>query len=172
MSRIYLQPSWVDACSDHMEWSGQSPDDRKRPSHMIGNKANLEAYRDAPEKSKKAPAKSIKEQIIPQSQTLDRLDSQELALHKAFDKGEVSEEDYRQCLNALTLKRNRAFKSYCKAAGIVEDVDIDTGEENAVFEGDFNVTKGHSETNKGGMSTVIFLSLVFIATIGLLIIAN
>lgn len=172
MSRLYIQPSWVDACSDHAEWSGTSPDDRKRSSHMVGNKANLEAYKDVPEPSKKAPAKSIKEQIIPQARTLEKLDDQELALHKAFSKREISEEDYLQCVNALTLKRERAFKSYCKAAGIVEEVHTDAEQENAVFEGAFNVQKHHSETNKGGMSTVIFLSLVFIATIALLVIAN
>lgn len=183
MSRLYIQPSWVDACSDHTEWSGQSPDDRKRSSHMIGNKANLEAYKGVEEtnsKAKAAPKKNIKEQIIPASATLDKLDTQEKELYKAFEAEEISLEDFEQCIHALEIKRSRAWRSYVKHAGISEENDypVYTDQEikNTVFHGVFPNEKacfdGHSNVPCKPMSTTVFLALVAVATIALLVFVN
>jgi hypothetical protein len=149
---------------------------------MIGNKANLEAYKDVEEtnsKTKAGPKKNIKEQIIPSARTLNRLDEQERELYKAFENKEISLEDFTECVTALEQKRALAFKSYCRATGIneeAEEVYTDREIRNAVFHGVFHNEKscfdGHSDVPCKPMNTAVFISLVLVVSVVLLIIVN
>lgn len=117
MSRIYIQPSWVDACSDHNEWSGQSPDDRKRPSHFIGTSANIAAYaeKEEPKKAKEAVKADLR--TLPEKR-LDSLDLKRSKMDKALASGELSRERYNILLAEWTLQYERAMKRLDKQEGV------------------------------------------------------
>jgi hypothetical protein len=109
----------------------QSADEIIKPDVWTADgKANIKAFSDEALglNQKKAPAKKtvpIAHQIVPQEKTLDRLDKQEAELYKAFEKQEISEEEFKQLIFALEQKRHRAWKSRCKALGISSDDDPD-----------------------------------------------
>ena len=91
-------------------------------------KANIKAFSDealglTQKKSPRAKHIPIAHQIVPQEKTLDRLDKQEADLYKAFEKQEISEEEFKQLIFALEQKRHRAWKSRCKALGVDPDVE-------------------------------------------------
>jgi len=93
-------------------------------------KPNIKAFSDEALglNQKKTPAKKsipIAHQIVPQEKTLDRLDKQEAELYKAFENEEISEEEFKQLIFALEQKRQRAWKSRCKALGVDPDVEED-----------------------------------------------
>ena len=120
--RQYLVGSWNNA--DSYDYSGEMLLGNRHKGRSIcadhvlpDGKANLSRYADpeTPKKTKKSIP--IAHQITPQSRTLDKLDTQELALHKAYKSDEVSLEEYEELLYALDQKRERAFKSLCKALG-------------------------------------------------------
>jgi len=97
-------------------------------------KPNIKAFSDEALglSQKKTPAKKtipIAHQIVPQEKTLDRLDKQEAELYKAFENEEISEEEFRQLIFALQQKRQRAWKSRCKALGIPADAEEEEYEE-------------------------------------------
>lgn len=117
--RNYIVGSWNNA--DEFDYSGEQIGDRKRPSHMIGDSANLAAYGDVLPKKSKAKEKSVASLLIPQEATLDKLDKLEIKLHKEYKEHAIEEEEYVQLMHALKLKRERAWKSLCKARGIVAD---------------------------------------------------
>jgi len=109
----------------------QSADEIIKPDVWTKDgKPNIKAFSDEALglNQKKAPAKKtvpIAHQIVPQEKTLDRLDKQEAELYKAFEKQEISEEEFKQLIFALEQKRARAWKSRCKALGISSDDDPD-----------------------------------------------
>lgn len=113
------------------ERSGDGWSARKLPDVWTKDgKANIAGFTDEALglNQKKAPAKKtvpIAHQIVPQEKTLDRLDKQEAELYKAFENEEISEEEFKQLIFALEQKRNRAWKSRCKALGISSDDDPD-----------------------------------------------
>lgn len=95
------------------------------PKVWVNGKPNIKAFADieAPKKTKKSVP--IAHQITPQQRSLDKLDQQELSLHKAYKNEEVSLEEYDELLYALDQKRERAFKSLCKALGRQETSEYD-----------------------------------------------
>ena len=173
IGRSYLIQQWNDASS----YSGNMIGNRLKEStqlYLKNGKANIALFADEEEK-KPAKKKPIKEQIIPQSATLDKLDEQEKELYKAFELGEISLEDFEQCIHCLEIKRQRTWRSFVKHAGINENlgqVYTDREIKNAVFLDEFPVQKQDIEPQYKGMSATVFLSLVFVATTALLIIAN
>lgn len=136
MSRYFMINSWVGSHENEPDYSGQQCGERNvRSSEVVplydqyGN-ANVSAFSDdaIESRTKKTPAKKtipIAHQIVPQEKTLDRLDKQEAELYKAFEKQEISEEEFKQLVFALEQKRHRAWKSRCKALGIAADVEED-----------------------------------------------
>lgn len=124
IGRSYLIQSWNDASS----YSGEQIGQRLKESTELflkNGQANtaLFAEPEAPKKTKKPIP--IAHQITPQQRSLDKLDQQELSLHKAYKNEEVSLEEYEELLYALDQKRERAFKSLCKALGRRETSDSD-----------------------------------------------
>lgn len=111
----------------------QSADEIIKPDVWTKDgKPNIKAFSDEALglAQKKTPAKKtipIAHQIVPQEKTLDRLDKQEAELYKAFKNEEISEEEFKQLIFALEQKRQRAWKSRCKALGV--DPDESTDEE-------------------------------------------
>src|SRR3990167_2338781 len=124
IGRSYLIQSWNGAA----EYSGEQIGNRLKESTELflkNGQANtaLFAEPEAPKKTKKPIP--IAHQITPQQRSLDKLDQQELSLHKAYKNEEVSLEEYEELLYALDQKRERAFKSLCKALGRQETNDSD-----------------------------------------------
>ena len=109
----------------------QSADEIIKPDVWTADgKPNIKAFSDEALglSQKKTPAKKtvpIAHQIVPQEKTLDRLDKQEAELYKAFEKQEISEEEFKQLIFALEQKRHRAWKSRCKALGVDPDESAD-----------------------------------------------
>ena len=87
------------------------------PKVWVNGKPNIKAFADTEQPKKTKKSIPIAHQITPQSRTLDKLDTQELALHNTYKNDEVSLEEYEELLYALDQKRERAFKSLCKALG-------------------------------------------------------
>lgn len=153
IGRSYLIQSWNDASS----YSGEQIGQRLKQSTELFLKnghANtaLFAEPEAPKKPKKPVP--IAHQIIPQHRTLNRLDQQELSLHKAYKNEEVSLEEYEELLYALDQKRERAFRSVNKALGRPLDdeaVGYDGEEDKTLNWYDKALTKGGFEGNLGGV---------------------
>lgn len=93
--------------------------DEITPEVWVNGRANVKAFADTDKPVTKKTKKPIPigHKIIPQQRTLNRLDEQELELHKAYKKDEISIDEYEQLLYALDQKRERAFKALCKATG-------------------------------------------------------
>ena len=133
MPRMYVVNSWVGAAEydEGDTYSGEQIGNRNQKSvgvHILRDgdqwKANVDAYSDdALTKKPAVKKKKITETIIPQSATLNKLDEQESELYKAFENEEITHLEFTQCLNALELKRGRAWRSYQKAIGGVEEED-------------------------------------------------
>jgi len=133
MPRMYVVNSWVGAAEydEGDTYSGEQIGNRNQKSvgvHILRDgdqwKANVAAYSDDTlTKKPTVKKKKITETIIPQSATLNRLDEQESELYKAFENEEISHLEFTQCLNALELKRGRAWKSYEKAIGASSGAD-------------------------------------------------
>lgn len=119
MSRVYLQSSWVDACADHSEWSGQSPDDRKRPSHFIGTAANIAAYA---EKEEPVKAKKKADLRTTNEKNLSRLEMHRNAIEAEFSAGNISFERYKLLVAENELKIDRVFKRMERAGEIEPEI--------------------------------------------------
>lgn len=97
-------------------------------------KANIKAFSDEALglTQRKTTAKGeipIAHKIVPQERTLNRLDEQEEQLRKAYKAGEIDEQEMESLLFALDQKRERAWKSRCKALGIPLDTPEDSEDE-------------------------------------------
>lgn len=118
--RVFIQPSWRDAASDHSEWSGESPDDRKRRSHMIGDKANISAYSDEALEARK-PKKSpipLKQRILPQAARVEKLTAQMIELCAEYKAGLHTQEEYSLLLSVVAAKRARVEELLAKAISV------------------------------------------------------
>jgi len=100
----------------------------------VDGKANIAGFTDEALglNQKKTTAKReipIAHKIVPQERTLDRLDEQEEQLRKVYKAGEIDEQEMERLLFALDQKRERAWKSRCKALGIPLDTPEDSEDE-------------------------------------------
>lgn len=102
MSRMYIQPSWVGACENHPEWSGEHPDYRKCSSQEL--KANSKA----PKKPKKEV--SLRDSILIANRHLDRLEKLSERLESEYLDGDVSHADYILMRKNLDKRLERAWK--------------------------------------------------------------
>lgn len=133
--------------------------DEITPEVWVNGRANVKAFADTDKPVTKKTKKPIPitHQIIPQQRTLDKLDQQELALHKAYKNEEVSLEEYEELLYALDQKRERAFKALCKATGrALEDeaVGYDGLDEKTLNRYEKALTKGCFGYSLGGVEGV------------------
>lgn len=107
MSRMYIQPSWVGACENHPEWSGEHPDYRKCSSQEL--KANSKA----PKKPK--AKRSAFESIALADSLYSRLEKQLEALENEFNDGLLSWDDFQYAHRLQTERMQRAWKRVEKA---------------------------------------------------------
>lgn len=122
MTRVYIQPSWINAAEDHTEWSGGNDQYRGDRSVDIttfdkNGRARVEAFSDeaiaARNGNKKATKVPLKQRILPQAARAEKLHSEILELEAAYKSGEFSPADY-------TLLREVAFKKYNRAQELLK----------------------------------------------------
>lgn len=126
MTRLYIQPSWIDAASDNTEWSGGN--DQYRGDRSVdlstfdkNGRARMEAFSDeAVEalKQKNKPKISIADKILPQQKRYVTLTNQMRELVSDYKAGLYTIEEYTLLLNVLTVKRNRCEELLHKARSV------------------------------------------------------
>jgi hypothetical protein len=118
---MYIQPSFVDSCSDHGEWSGgngQYRGDRSVevvPTYING-RPNVRAFSDEAieaRRGRKPSSVPLRSRILPQSARVDKLRSEAIELESAFKAGEFSAEEY-------TLLRSVAFRKLHRAEELLK----------------------------------------------------
>jgi hypothetical protein len=123
MTRLYIQPSWIDSCSDHSEWSGGNDQYRGDKSieavpTYINGKPNVKAFSDEAieaRREKKKTSVPLKSRILPQASRLEKLRSEILELETAYRAGEFSLNDYSLLRDVAFAKLHRAEVLYKKA---------------------------------------------------------
>lgn len=121
MTRLYIQPSFVDSCSDHGEWSGGNDQYRGDRSvevvpTYINGRPNVRAFSDEAIEARRAkkPTKvPLKQRILPQSARVEKLRSEILELETAYRAGEFTPEEY-------TLLRDVQFKKLRRAEELLK----------------------------------------------------
>lgn len=135
MTRLYIQPSFVDSCSDHGEWSGgngQYRGDRSVevvPTYING-KPNVKAFSDeaieARRPKKVAKVIPVADKILPQRKRVQTLTQQMQELVADYKAGKMSIEEYSTLLAVVSAKRTRAVELLNKAVSVkapFEDVE-------------------------------------------------
>lgn len=124
MTRLYIQPSWIDSCSDHGEWSGGNDQYRGDKSieavpTYINGKPNVKAFSDeaiaARNNTKKASTVSIKDKILPQAKRLTTLRKQMVELEQEYKTTDMPISEYSVLRDVLFAKAQRAEVLYRKA---------------------------------------------------------
>lgn len=121
MTRLYIQPSFVDSCSDHGEWSGGNDQYRGDRSvevvpTYINGRPNVRAFSDEAIEARRAkkPTKvPLKQRILPQASRVEKLRSEAVELEQAFKAGEFTAEEY-------TLLRDVQFKKLRRAEELLK----------------------------------------------------
>lgn len=116
MTRMYIQPSWIDAASDHTEWSGGNGQYRGDRSADIATfdrngRARVEAFSDDAIETRKDARKTsvpLKSRILPQSARLEKLTAEIIELEESYHKGEFTAEEYTLLRSVAFAKRDRA----------------------------------------------------------------
>jgi hypothetical protein len=112
---MYIQPSFVDSCSDHGEWSGgngQYRGDRSVevvPTYING-RPNVRAFSDeaiAARRAKKAPSVPLFDRVLPQQRRVRVLTEQLYELETERKNG-LDIRTYSQLRDVLICKRDRA----------------------------------------------------------------
>lgn len=135
MTRLYIQPSWIDSCSDHGEWSGGNDQYRGDKSieavpTYINGRPNINAFSDAAieaRREKKKTSVPLKQRILPQASRVDKLRSEAIELEAAFKAGEFSPEEY-------TLLREVAFKKLRRAEELLKKAITPVQKEEETYE--------------------------------------
>lgn len=113
---MYIQPSWIDAASDHPEWSGGNGQYRGDRSADIATfdrngRARVEAFSDDAVETRKNARKTsvpLKSRILPQAVRLEKLTAEIIELEEANRKGEFTPEEYTLLRSVAFKKRDRA----------------------------------------------------------------
>lgn len=116
MTRMYIQPSWIDAASDHSEWSGGNGQYRGDRSADIATfdrngRARVEAFSDDAIETRKNARKTsvpLKSRILPQAARLEKLTAEIIELEEANRKGEFTPAEYTLLRSVAFKKRDRA----------------------------------------------------------------
>lgn len=95
--------------------------------HMIGDKANLDAYAE-PEKPKKKTSVSIQDRILPQARRVNKLTEQMRELVLEYQKGNIDIDEYSMLLSVLANKRSRAEILLAKAKSVRAPFEIEQEE--------------------------------------------
>lgn len=126
MTRLYIQPSWIDSCSDHGEWSGGNDQYRGDKSieavpTYINGRPNVRAFSDEAIEARKEKRKTsipLKQRILPQAARLDKLQAEIVELENAYRNGEFSPQEYTLLREVAFAKKARAETLYKKAISV------------------------------------------------------
>lgn len=130
MTRLYIQPSWINAAEDHDQWSGGNDQYRGDRSVDVNTfdkngRARMEAFSDAAIESLKEKRKTsvpLRDRILPQGARLDILTSQIKELENEYRQGKIDIDEYSMLRAILFTKKDRAWILYCKAVGMPAEV--------------------------------------------------
>ena len=138
MTRMYIQPSFIDSCADHLEWSGGNGQYRGDRSADIATfdrngRARVEAFSDDAIETRKNARKTsvpLKSRILPQFARLERLTAEIIELEQAYRKGEFTPEEYTLLRSVAFKRRDRAQVLLNKAISVPNTYEnIDESEE-------------------------------------------
>ena len=115
MTRLYIQPSWIDSCSDHGEWSGGNDQYRGDKSieavpTYINGRPNINAFSDAAIEARKEKRKTsvpLVDRVLPQQRRV-RVLTEQLYELEAERKNGLDLVTYSQLRDVLICKRDRA----------------------------------------------------------------
>ena len=115
MTRLYIQPSWIDSCSDHGEWSGGNDQYRGDKSieavpTYINGRPNINAFSDAAieaRREKKKTSVPLVDRVLPQQRRV-RVLTEQLYELEAERKSGMDIHTYTQLRDILIVKRDRA----------------------------------------------------------------
>lgn len=145
MTRMYIQPSWIDAASDHNQWSGGNGQYRGDQSVDIATfdkqgRARVSAFSDQAieaRKPKKKSSVSIQDRILPQAVRVNKLTEQLKELVTEYQKGNIDIDEYSMLLSVIAAKRDRALFLLNKAKSVRAPFEIE--EEEAISLGKTHV---------------------------------
>lgn len=187
MTRLYIQPSFVNSCEEHGEWSGGN--DQYRGDRSVdlstfdkNGRARVEAFSDdAVEalKGKNKPKISVADKILPQQKRYTTLTNQMAELVSDYKAGLYTLEEYSLLLNVLTVKRDRCHELLMKARSVkpvrendehTEQAPSHTFSPNAAQQPEFVQEKGQNSVKKAVHSAkrdaIVFLSWSAVLLIG------
>jgi hypothetical protein len=155
MTRMYIQPSWIDAASDHNQWSGGNGQYRGDKSVDIATfdkqgRARVGAFSDETieaRKPKKKPSVSIQDRILPQAKRVTTLTNQMKELVAEYQKGNIDIDEYSMLLSVISSKRAKAEILLAKAKSVRAPFEIE--DEEAISLGKTHVkSEKSSKTSK------------------------
>lgn len=125
MTRLYIQPSWIDSCSDHGEWSGGNDQYRGDKSieavpTYINGKPNVKAFSDEAIEARKEKRKTsipLVDRVLPQQRRV-RVLTEQLYELEAERKAGMDLVTYSQLRDVLIVKRDRAELLLQKALSV------------------------------------------------------
>lgn len=154
MTRMYIQPSWIDAASDHNQWSGGNGQYRGDKSADIATfdkqgRARVSAFSDEAieaRKPKKKSSVSIQDRILPQAARVNKLTEQMKELVIEYQKGNIDIDEYSMLLSVLANKRSRAEILLAKAKSVRAPFEIED-------EDDVSLGKTHVKSEKSSKTS-------------------
>jgi len=115
MTRMYIQPSFIDSCSSHGEWSGNNGqyrgDKSAEISTFINGKANVKGFSDeAIERNKaKAKSKSVTDSILLAERNMNRLEDMSSQLEQEYMSKAIDTETYVYARKTLDARLEKAW---------------------------------------------------------------
>ena len=126
MTRMYIQPSFLNSCEEHGLWSGGN--DQYRGDRSVdfrtfdkNGRARVEAFSDAALEANKEKRKTsipLTDRILPQAKRVTLLTEQMRELEIEYKSGKMSITDYTLYRNILSVKRSRAEVLLKKATSV------------------------------------------------------
>lgn len=162
MTRLYIQPSWIDSCSDHGEWSGGNDQYRgdksiEAVSTYINGKPNVKAFSDEAIEARKEKRKTsvpLIDRVLPQQRRV-RVLTEQLYELEAERKNGLDIQTYSQLRDVLIVKRDRAELLLQKALS-VRPIRPETDEEPAQDGLEYTPSSGFSAQDDDGYASEEF----------------
>lgn len=162
MTRLYIQPSWIDSCSDHGEWSGGNDQYRGDKSieavpTYINGKPNVKAFSDEAIEARKEKRKTsvpLIDRVLPQQRRVRVLTEQLYELETERKNG-LDIQTYSQLRDVLIVKRDRAEVLLQKALS-VRPIREETDEDSAQVQAEYTPSSGFSPQPNDGYASEEF----------------
>lgn len=159
MTRMYIQPSWIDAASDHNQWSGgngQYRGDKSADTATFDKqgRARVGAFSDEAIEARKPKKKSsltIQQKILPQASRVERLTEQMRELVSEYKAGNIDIDEYSMLLSVISAKRERSLQLLAKAKSVRAPFEIE-GEE-VISLGETHIKSEKSFKSSKGIAT-------------------